>query len=106
MVVDDNGDLVDIRDDIGWRDIVSLTERVSKVEVSVTSLGDAVSSVERRVAALAERVSVLEVSVTRLKDAVESVEREVEKSHNSLRALTFTGVGAIIVQILLRLLGI
>ena len=62
---------------VSWRDIVALSERVSKLEVSVNSLNQ----------------------------AIQEVEKKVDSLHNTIRGLTFTVIGAIIIQILLRVLG-
>jgi type II secretory pathway component PulF len=62
---------------VSWRDIVALSERVSKLEVSVNSLNE----------------------------AIQEVEKKVDSLHNTIRGLTFTVIGAIIIQILLRVLG-
>jgi type II secretory pathway component PulF len=55
--------------------------------------------------ALSERVSKLEVSVNNLNQAIQEVEKKVDSLHNTIRGLTFTVIGAIIIQILLRVLG-
>jgi type II secretory pathway component PulF len=59
----------------------------------------------RDIVALSERVSKLEVSVNNLNEAIQEVERKVDSLHNTIRGLTFTVIGAIIIQILLRVLG-
>jgi type II secretory pathway component PulF len=59
----------------------------------------------RDIVALSERVSKLEVSVNNLNQAIQEVERKVDSLHNTIRGLTFTVIGAIIIQILLRVLG-
>jgi type II secretory pathway component PulF len=59
----------------------------------------------RDIVALSERVSKLEVSVNNLNQAIQEVERKVDTLHNTIRGLTFTVIGAIIIQILLRVLG-
>jgi type II secretory pathway component PulF len=63
---------------VSWRDIVALSERVSKLEVSVNSLNQ----------------------------AIQEVEKKVDSLHNTIRGLTFTVIGAVIIQIILRVLGI
>jgi type II secretory pathway component PulF len=59
----------------------------------------------RDIVALSERVSKLEVSVNNLNQAIQEVEKKVDSLHNTIRGLTFTVIGAIIIQILLRVLG-